>query len=385
MSVRQPNPYRPGFNQPPMVLAGRESLIHDADDALEVAAYDYRTPRPLILVGPRGVGKTVTLGEIAQLAAERHAWPTVHVEAVTGRSMVEELIRRLRQVTQLLEGEAPTKPRRRPRIAGGKVSAHAFGFGGEVTLETADGAQTAAQLSEVLGHTMAVAVERDAGLLLTIDELHAASAQELAVLSATLQENTPRDWPLVVAAAALPSIRITRGKRKLPTYLERAEWHELGPLEPADARRALTEPAAQAGRPMTHDAADELLELAGGYPYAVQVAGHYAWRESHGGESITLAHAQQARPRVQADLEQLFIGRWDDASGRERDYLTAIAELAENGQQPHSAEVASGLGATTPAVSYLRERLIKKGTIYPTPDGRLHFITPGMGAWIRRR
>ena len=73
MTVRTPNPYRPGFNQAPAVLAGRDQVLAGALEALEVAAFDGRTPRPLLLVGPRGVGKTVTLGEIASLAAERHS------------------------------------------------------------------------------------------------------------------------------------------------------------------------------------------------------------------------------------------------------------------------------------------------------------------------
>ena len=67
---RQPNPYRPGFNQSPGVLAGRDEALTAVREALEVAALDGRTPRPLVLVGTRGVGKTVLLGEIAAIAAE---------------------------------------------------------------------------------------------------------------------------------------------------------------------------------------------------------------------------------------------------------------------------------------------------------------------------
>ena len=58
------NPYRPGFNQAPMTLGGRDDVVEDLVDALEVAAIDHRTPPPVLLVGSRGVGKTVLLGEL---------------------------------------------------------------------------------------------------------------------------------------------------------------------------------------------------------------------------------------------------------------------------------------------------------------------------------
>ena len=35
-----PNPYRPGFNQPPVVLAGRDAVLEAAQDAIDGAALD---------------------------------------------------------------------------------------------------------------------------------------------------------------------------------------------------------------------------------------------------------------------------------------------------------------------------------------------------------
>ena len=74
------NPYRPGFNEPPKELAGREAVLKDLTDAIEVAALDGRTPRPTLLVGARGVGKTVLLAQAAALAGSRFGWPRVHTE-----------------------------------------------------------------------------------------------------------------------------------------------------------------------------------------------------------------------------------------------------------------------------------------------------------------
>ena len=380
---RQENPYRPGFNQPPVVFAGRSDVLDGAAEALEIAAYDGRTPRPLILLGPRGVGKTVTLGEIAELAAERHAWPTVHVEAKIRGRLLPELATLLREAGRRLVGEESRTPKRRVRVTGGKVEAMAFGVGGEVQLEVAQAAEPMDDLAAALAATMAVAVERGAGVVVTVDEVQNADPGELAELFGVLQQHVPDGWPLVLALAALPSLRENRGRRRLPTYLERAEWHDLDTLPPDEAREALVGPAQQAGRPMTPEAAQVLLDQAGGYPYAIQVAGHFAWRASHGSRAIGADHARSAVPRIEADLAHLFKARWDDASPKEQEYLRAMAAVAGRGEVPKGGSVAAELGQPVTSVSYLRARLLRKGTIYREAGGALHFITPGMGAWIR--
>jgi hypothetical protein len=388
--TRVPNPYRPGFNQPPVVFAGRTDVLDGTREALQVAAYDGRTPRPVVLVGPRGVGKTVTLGEIADLAAEDLAWPTVHVEAKAGGRTLRELCARLQRAEQLLSGQAPeptgTQRRRGVRVTGGALEAKAFGVGAEIHLERErDDEPADIDLDGVLRAAMQTAVARDAGVVVTLDELQNADPDEVHILAGVLQEEVPEGWPLVVAIAALPTLRTTRGRRRLPTYLERAEWHELAALGRAEALEALAGPARQAGRPMTTDAAEALTAIAGGYPYALQVAGHFAWRASHGSPEITLEHAQQAAPRIRKDLAQLFQGRWDDASPRERDYLRALARLTEDDPAPTGGQVAAELGVAATSVSYLRDRLLKKGTIYADAAGGLHFITPGMAEWVRAR
>ncbi len=83
-TARVPNPYRPGFNQSPVALAGRDAVLDGVEESLQVAALDGRTPRPVVLTGGRGVGKTVLLGAVAELAASRHGWLTVPIEVRAG-------------------------------------------------------------------------------------------------------------------------------------------------------------------------------------------------------------------------------------------------------------------------------------------------------------
>jgi hypothetical protein len=378
MPSRRPNPFRPGFNQAPARLVGRDAILAAATEALQVAALDGRTPRPLLLVGPRGVGKTVLLGEIAALAGQEHGWPTVAVEVRPGAKFTPNLVERLREATTLL-GQATVEKGGRLSISGGKVTARVLGVGGEVDVRRAPGEPPALPLDQAMTAAAEAAMRCGGGLAITVDELQLADRAELANLAAVLQQHVGDHWPLVVAGAGLPSLR---ERDRSVTYLERGEWHELGLLGPADTVEALTGPAAEAGRPMDPEAAQVLARASGGYPYAIQVLGHHAWRASHGRAEIGPAHARAGLADAQQDLSAgLYASRWSDASPKEREYLAALAGLPEGSG---GGDVARRLGKPTSKVSYLRDRLIKKGTIFPE-RGALRFLVPGMAEWIREQ
>jgi hypothetical protein len=234
-------------------------------------------------------------------------------------------------------------------------------------------------LEAALDAAMRVAMDEGSGLVITIDEVQYAERAALAGFTAILQERMADNWPLVVIVAGLPSIR---EPRRAVTYLERGEWHELGLLSRDEAEQALTEPAVDAGRPLEPDAARELATASGGYPYAVQLYGHHAWRASSGADRITLDHALAAGEAARRELEEgLYVARWNDASEREREYLTAAARLIVRSGEATGGAVAAELGKASTEVSYLRDRLLKKGTLY-SEGSRLSFITPGMAEWV---
>ena len=381
MEARRENPYRPGFNEPPKELAGREAVLADLRDAIEVAALDGRTPRPTMLVGARGVGKTVLLAQAAALAGSQFGWPRAHTEMRPDTPFVPDLIEVLGRVSELFE-QAPSK--RALQAESVTLRAGVPGVGGEVRFaRAADSAQDpASALRPALTRLVELALARESGFVLTLDEAHLASRRELAALAALLQEGTGERWPVVVVIAGLP---LMRAPEHSVTYLERGAWHELGLLSGEQTVRALRLPAAQAGRPMDEDAAMLLAEASGGYPYAIQLYGHYAWRAAAGDDRIDLAAAQAALPRAQQELESgLYAARWSAASPAQKRYLTALAEIAATATPPTARAVAKQLDRTPKQLSSVRDDLLKAGTL--TVDGdELRFTIPGMGAYLRAR
>jgi Cdc6-like AAA superfamily ATPase len=65
------NVYTPGAGNLPPVLAGRDQLLDELSVSLNAVASSGRPhAQDVIVVGPRGVGKTVTLTTYGQSAAE---------------------------------------------------------------------------------------------------------------------------------------------------------------------------------------------------------------------------------------------------------------------------------------------------------------------------
>ena len=79
------NPYAPGAGTPPPELAGRDRLLEDASIALD-RIRNGLAAKSLLLVGLRGVGKTVLLNRICR-DAEARGFVTVLLEAPEDRSL----------------------------------------------------------------------------------------------------------------------------------------------------------------------------------------------------------------------------------------------------------------------------------------------------------
>jgi hypothetical protein len=96
------NPFAPGAGTQPPELAGREVILNDAVVAIERLKIG-RTIRSQILVGLRGVGKTVLLNRIRELATERGV-QAILVEAHEDKSLPALLIPPLRKILLNLDG-----------------------------------------------------------------------------------------------------------------------------------------------------------------------------------------------------------------------------------------------------------------------------------------
>ena len=83
------NPYTPGAGMVPRYLAGREQLLEEAKDVLAYVANGYAT-RSVVYYGLCGVGKTVLLSEIENIAQENQIYYE-HIEALENGSFMSSI------------------------------------------------------------------------------------------------------------------------------------------------------------------------------------------------------------------------------------------------------------------------------------------------------
>lgn len=150
------NPFSPGAGSPPPELAGRAPLLEQARITLGRVKAG-RPERSFLLVGLRGVGKTVLLNKIRELA-EDQAYHTASIEAHERKLLAELLLPALRQVLSALDrvAEISEKAKRALRILksffnGVKLKVHDIEIGLDVDAEagTADSGDLEADLAQL--------------------------------------------------------------------------------------------------------------------------------------------------------------------------------------------------------------------------------------------
>jgi AAA ATPase-like protein len=382
------NPYAPGAGAPPPELAGRDELRETVRVAIERLRRGLST-KSLLMVGLRGVGKTVLLDRMRD-DAEAAGIQTVRIEAPEGRSLPALLAPELRvALLRLSRNEKAKETAHRALRAlagfarGLKIKYHDIEVGLDYEPEPglADNGDLEHDLTALFEAVGAAAQRAGTALVLFIDELQYVREAELAVLITALHRCAQRRLPVMLLGAGLPALRGQMGNAK--SYAERLfEFPEIGPLSAPEAAQAIRKPAADQQVLFEDAAVDNILAATHRYPYFLQEWGKHTWDTAQG-SPITLADSQVASQGALAALDESFFRvRFDRLTPTERKYLRAMAEL---GPGPHrSGDIAEMLGRPVSALAPTRSQLIGKGMIWSPNHGDTAFTVPLFDQFMRR-
>jgi DNA-binding CsgD family transcriptional regulator len=380
------NPFAPGAGTPPPELAGRDQLVESARIAIGRIAAG-RPAKSQMLLGLRGVGKTVLLNRIDAIARDC-GFGTILLEAPEDMRLPEMLVPPLRQLLLRLSRGERMKAQTRSALRAlrnfasvFKVSMGELEFGVEAERGIADSGNLAMDLTDLLVAVSEAAYESDSAAALLIDEVQYLQSEDLAALIVAIHRIRQRGLPLTFFGAGLPLLAALAGEAK--SYAERLfDYPEVGPLEEHAARIALQEPVRREGAEFSDEALDVIVGMTQGYPYFLQEWGAHAWNIA----GQPLISADDARRATDAAIRQLDKGffrvRLDRLTPREKTYVRAMAEL---GPGPHrSGEIAAIMGITVHSAAPIRQALIRKGMVYSPAHGDTDFTVPMFDAFMKR-
>lgn len=382
------NPYAPGAGTPPPELAGRDEVR----ELVRVAIERTRLKKPaksVLMVGLRGVGKTVLLDRLRNDAAATQIF-TVRVEAPESRSLPAILAPQLRvallTISKLAKAESIAK--RALRGLAGFVKALKFKYGDiEVNLDydpepgLADNGDLEHDLQALFEVIGAAAAKVDNALAMFIDELQYVEEEQLAALITALHRTSQQQLPIVLVGAGLPQLPGHMGRAK--SYAERLfDFPTIGPLQRADAEAAIVRPALREHVDFEPAALAHIIEATQGYPYFLQEWGKHCWDVASTSPIRTSDVAAATDITVAALDESFFRVRFDRLTPSEKRYLRAMASI---GAGPHrSGDIARVLDRDVQSVAPTRSALIQKGMVWSPSHGDTAFTVPMFDQFMRR-
>ncbi|GAB2513009.1 Mitochondrial ribosomal death-associated protein 3 [Corynebacterium atrinae] len=359
------NPFRPTFGASPYYWAGRRVILDEFARAID--GYPGDPTRSLIIDGARGIGKTVLLTELEDIAAQQ-GWIVLRA---TGR---HDMIR------TLVESTIPMKIRELAPPPGRKVTGVSITGLGSVDTELTPGVDPTPTLSSRLRDLLGLL--SGAGVLITVDEVQDADPDNLSHLAVAYQDLIRDNLEVSLAMAGL-----THGVNRLldlpgTTFLRRARRFELGPLTDDDARATLLATAEGSGRPFDNAGVDAAVHLAQGYPYLVQLVGYLAWSSSGG--TITAEDVSVVRQDAVLTMgSQVHAPSLKGVPPAQIAYLRAVADLIGDEESVSSSAVAEAVGKRPNEATDTRGKLLDRGLIESPSWGQVSFTLPYLAEFLR--
>jgi len=382
------NPFSPGAGSPPPELVGRKNIL-DRSKIILGRLKAGKSEKSFLLVGLRGVGKTVLLNEIYK-HSQGEGFKSILVEAHEGKSLPALLIPQLRQVLFSLDQmkDLNQKVKKGFRVLKSFLNGIKMKIGDlEISLDVdpelgaADSGDLESDLPVLFEAIAEAAQGRETAVAIMIDEIQYLSEKEFSSLIMAMHRISQRQLPLILIGAGLPQLVGLAGRSK--SYAERLfDYPSIGPLNKSDAILALQEPAKERGANFTAEALDEIISKTEGYPYFIQEWGYHSWNIAETNEINLETIHEATKTSLQRLDESFFRVRFDRLTPYEKKYLRALAEL---GSGPHrSGDIAAKLNVKQQTVSPTRNNLIKKGMIHSPSYGDTEFTVPLFDDFMRR-
>lgn len=369
MADSAPSPFTPGYGRKPAIFGGHGEELIELRAVFDTL--DFGENHSVLVSGLRGAGKTSFLTTLQDDARDA-GWLVISDDASAG------LMGRVMDSTipALINEMTPESRTRLTSLGVWEISAE---------IEYVDRHRGVKPQLRTDLVALSSALGASGGILITIDEVSSGKVRlrELSRFALQVSHALQDGAQIMVVFAGVRVSLDALLAEEHTTFLRRSREVEFQRLSAPETSRVFVETAGLGGRRIESDALKKLVSLSQGYPYLVQLAGDYAWRNDPTSPAITLADAVVAHDKAIKAVESRVISRvFGDLSDVDQKFLTA---MAENDDRTKVADIVKQMGVSDAYVQVYKKRLIESGYVHAAGRGYVQFSLPYLGAYIRRQ
>jgi hypothetical protein len=160
-----------------------------------------------------------------------------------------------------------------------------------------------------------------------------------------------------------------------------AKQIELGVIAPKDFRSFIESQFETTGRTLSPEAADRVLEVTRGHPYATQELCYFLWQRVGAGETGDLGAADEALGDVLRSEHAHFSLVWGRASSAQRTLLQALASEAGH---PLSTGYRRRFALAGPSTVQKALQALEREELIVREGGFAEISEPFLAEWIER-
>lgn len=348
------NPFKPTAGAEPPALIGRERVIEDFRDGIEEGVG--APARLMRITGPRGSGKTALLTELGDVARS-YGWRVVDVTA-TG-SVAQAIQHELARTTD-------------------DIAVHLEANLGVIKAGVSKNMDVPETLRDALTRVASRETERDAGLLVTVDEIQDADPDDVRVVATAVQHLIRERKNIAFAFAGLTTGVLDLINGKALTFLQRAKAEELASIPLDEVSSSMSSTVARAGLALDGEALELTAEATKGYAYLIQLVGYRVFanarRHASEGTAVSVADARKGIGQAYDEFEGSVLDvALAPLPRRAIEYLVAMAAFEGN---VSTKQIAHKLNLPATSLTSTRRELIKAQVIDAPSRGVVRFSIP---------
>ena len=359
--------FSPAFGNKPATLVGRDAELLKLSNGL--SARPGTKERAILILGQRGLGKTVLLIELAEYA-RAHDY-IVASPTVVSDDMLDRILEKLRR-----DGAKVLHDEKR-KVTGANLSV--LGFGAGIQTETVpEGRRSfASQLLDLCEE----AANAKKGILILVDEVQ-ANSEALKKLIIAYQEMVGEGQNIAVVFAGLPAAVSKALNEHVLTFFNRASKLELNPISKAEIAIYYRQCFDTLGLKISDRQVECAAAATEGSPYMMQLVGHYITLTGSDQESMSDVKLNRALAQAREEfINDICETTLANLSERDIDFLRA---MSQDEKYSTMKDISFRMHVEASYTQKYKTRLSQAGIITQPRRGIVQYAVPYLHEYFRK-